>query len=152
MNLQRSRITIIALLTLGGLCFARGMKPSTAGVQVQHLDQEQEVKYPWGSLRWLMSGKIDPDAKQTFGIVEIKAGQRNFLHSHPNSEELLYVLSGSCEHIVGDQKVVLHPGDLVRIPRNTDHQAIVLGDGPLRAVISYSTPDRQIVNVGPTKE
>ena len=154
MKLQKSLLLCVALSALAGFCFARSMQTSSPehSVKVEHFNSVPEVKYPWGTLRWLMSGKIDPGAEQTFGVVEIGVGQRNALHSHPNSEELLYVLSGSCEHIVGNQKVVLHPGDLVRIPRNTTHQAIVLGNEPLRAVISYSTPDRQVVNVGGSKE
>jgi quercetin dioxygenase-like cupin family protein len=138
-----------------GLAFASSMQnpgQNALPVQVQHLDREEAFRYPWGSIRWLMNGKIDPDAEQTFGIVEINAGQSNALHLHPNSEELLYVLSGSCEHIVGDKKVTLHPGDLVRIPRNTNHQAFVTGKEALRAVISYSTPDRQVLNAGDKKE
>ena len=39
-------------------------------------------------------------------IVEIYAGQNNTLHMHRNCEEILEVLSGSCEHRVGDKKVV----------------------------------------------
>lgn len=101
--------------------------------------------FPWGRLRWLMSARIDPGAAQTFGIAEIYPGRRNPLHSHPNCEELLYVLSGSCEHVLGQERVVLQAGDLLRIPLGTPHQAIVLGDEPMRAVISFSSPDRQTI-------
>jgi mannose-6-phosphate isomerase-like protein (cupin superfamily) len=121
-------------------------------VSVQSFDKVKEVQYPWGSIRWLMSSELDGEAAQTFGIVQINAGQRNTLHSHPNCEELLYVLSGSCEHVVGDKKVVLHAGDLVRVPMGVPHQATVLGNEPLRAVISYSSGNRKVVNYGPTKE
>jgi mannose-6-phosphate isomerase-like protein (cupin superfamily) len=119
---------------------------------VQHFDTMSQVNYPWGWIRWMMNSKLDPGAAQTFGIVEIKAGARNTLHKHPNCEELLYVLSGSCTHIIGDKKVVIKRGDLIRVPPNTPHQAIVIGNEPLRAVISYSSGDRQVVDLGPGKE
>jgi quercetin dioxygenase-like cupin family protein len=80
--------------------------------------------------------------------VQINAGQKNALHSHPNCEEILYVLSGSCEHLVGDKKVVLHPGDLIRVPVGVKHQATVIGNEPLRAVISYSSAERKVTNYG----
>jgi len=121
-------------------------------VSLQHFDTVKEVKYPWGWIRWLMNAQMDPDAAQTFGIVEIAAGQHNSLHKHPNCEEMLYMLSGSCEHIVGDKKVVLEAGDLVRVPVGVQHQATVLGNEPMRAVISYSSGNRQVVDVGPGKE
>jgi quercetin dioxygenase-like cupin family protein len=132
--------------------------PQKAGAQtvanavVQHLDKEAIEKYPWGEIRWMMSGKIDSGSAQTFGIVEIKAGQKNALHSHPNCEEILYVLSGSCEHLIGDRKVTLRAGDLIRVPVGVKHQATALGKQPLRAVISYSSGDRQVTNYGPSVE
>ena len=123
-----------------------------AQAAVRHFADTPEVKYPWGWIRWLMNGKIDPEASQTLGIVQINPGQRNPLHMHPNCEELLYVISGSAENIIGNSKVTIGPGDLVRIPKGVPHQAITIGNEPFRAVISYSSNDRQIVNLGPEKE
>jgi mannose-6-phosphate isomerase-like protein (cupin superfamily) len=125
---------------------------TAAQAAVQHFADVPEVKYPWGWIRWLMNGKIDPEASQTLGIVQINPGQRNPLHMHPNCEELLYVISGSAENIIGNSKVTIGPGDLVRIPKGVPHQAITIGNEPFRAVISYSSNDRQIVNLGPDKE
>jgi mannose-6-phosphate isomerase-like protein (cupin superfamily) len=125
---------------------------AAAKAAVQHFADASEVKYPWGWIRWLMNGKIDPEASQTLGIVQINPGQRNPLHMHPNCEELLYVISGSAENIIGNSKVIIRPGDLVRIPKGMPHQAITIGNKPFRAVISYSSNDRQIVNLGPDKE
>src|ERR1700728_4577983 len=119
---------------------------------IQHFSQAPEVKYPWGWIRWLMNGKIDPEASQTLGIVQINPGQRNPLHMHPNCEELLYVISGSAENIIGNKKFTIGPGDLVRIPKGVPHQAITIGNKPFKAVISYSSNDRQVVNLGPDKE
>jgi quercetin dioxygenase-like cupin family protein len=115
---------------------------------VQHFDKEAVEKYPWGEIRWMMNNKLDPQSAQTFGVVQINAGQKNAMHSHPNCEEILYVLSGSCEHLVGDKKVVLHPGDLIRVPVGVKHQATVIGNEPFRAVISYSSGDRKVTNYG----
>ena len=142
----------IAIVATAQTNFEKPPKMPNVNVVVQHFDKEEEIKYPWGSLRWMMSDKIDHDSAQTFGIVQINAGQRNYLHSHPNCEEILYVLSGSCEHIVGNKKVTLHPGDLIRVPIGVPHQAIVIGNEPLRAVISYSSGDRKVVNYGKAEE
>ena len=115
---------------------------------VQRFDKEAVEKYPWGEIRWMMNNKLDPQSAQTFGIVQINAGQKNAMHSHPNCEEILYVLSGSCEHLIGNKKVVLHRGDLIRVPVGVKHQATVIGNEPLRAVISYSSGDRKVTNYG----
>jgi quercetin dioxygenase-like cupin family protein len=67
-------------------------KMPNVNVIVRHFDKEQEVKYPWGWIRWMMNSAIEHESAQTFAIVQINAGHHNFLHSHPNSEEILYVL------------------------------------------------------------
>src|ERR1700733_14917817 len=121
-------------------------------VVVQHLDDEQEVKYPWGWIRWMMNSQIEHESAQTFGIGQMNPGHHNFLPSHPNCEEILYVLSGSGEHIVGNKKVPLHAGDLIRVPVGVPHQAFVISNEPLRAVISYSSGDRKVVNYGSPEE
>lgn len=115
---------------------------------VQHFDRVEQEKHPWGWIRWLMNSKLDPKSPMTFGIVEINAGQTNPLHVHPNCEELIYVLSGSCEHRIGDQTVVLEAGDLLRIPPGVPHTAKTSKKGPVRAVVVYNTGARQFETVG----
>ncbi len=117
-----------------------GMHPS-----IQSFNSVKEVKYPWGWIRWMMNSELDPGAAQTFGIVQIDAGKRNPLHKHPNCEELLYVLSGSFENVMDGKTVVMHAGDIVRIPASTPHQGINNTKEPMRAVISYSSGTRQMV-------
>jgi len=114
---------------------------------LQSFDKVEQQKHPWGWIRWLMNSKLDPNSKMTFGVVQVDAGQRNPLHMHPNCEEVLYILSGSCEHRIGEETVVLKPGDLLRIPTGVPHAAKVVGTEPLQAVIVYSSGDRQFVLV-----
>ena len=52
----------------------------------------------------------------TFGVVYINAGEGNPVHYHPNCEELIYVLSGECDHSLGDEVIPLKPGMMLRIP------------------------------------
>lgn len=98
---------------------------------------------PWGQLQWLIGGVETPGAEQTLGVVTINPGQRNSFHEHPNCEELLYVLSGTCDHKLGDQMFHLVAGDVIRIPRGVPHWALCTSAEPLVAVISFSSPDRQ---------
>jgi mannose-6-phosphate isomerase-like protein (cupin superfamily) len=150
-------VVLLGAIPVGVLLFAQANlekppKMPNVNVAVQHVNQVPEVKSDWGTLRWLMNSQIEHDSAQTFGVVEIYPGQHNPLHSHPNCEEILYVLSGSCEHVIGNKRVTLHPGDLIRVPVGVPHQAFVTGKEPLRAVISYSSGDRKVVNYGETKE
>lgn len=109
-------------------------------------EKAEPQKYPFGWIRWLMSGKIDPHAEMTVGIVHVDAHQSNPPHVHPNSAEVLHMLSGTCEHLVGDRWLTLKPGDTVRIPKGVPHRART-GDQPFEALIVYDTPTRQMVMV-----
>ena len=112
---------------------------------VTRLSETTAEEFPWGPLNWLMGQAIDSDAKQTFGMAVIQPGQQNPPHYHPNCEEILYVVSGTCEHTYGDDSYQLKPGDSIRVPAGVIHHAINNGDEPLRAIISFSSGDRQTV-------
>lgn len=99
--------------------------------------------FPWGEIRWIWNSKIADNAEQTLGHVTILPGKKNTFHAHPNCEELLYVLSGECDHWVGDEKYHLKPGMTISIPRDAEHYALVTSSEPLKALIFYSTPNRK---------
>jgi quercetin dioxygenase-like cupin family protein len=101
--------------------------------------------FPWGAIRWLHSGSINEGAEQTFGLVYINPGQANPRHYHPNCEEVLYVLSGTCAHTYGEDEYELGPGDSILVPQGVIHHAINKGWEPIRAIISFSSGDRQTV-------
>jgi quercetin dioxygenase-like cupin family protein len=116
-------------------------------IRVQSLDKVAEEKSSWGSIRWVMNAKLDPQSNMTLGVVELYAGQSNPLHVHANCEEVIYVLSGACEHRVGNQTVILKAGDALHIPAGVPHRAKVLGKEPLRSVVAYNTGSRQFAAV-----
>ena len=115
--------------------------------QVITADQGEAQVFAWGGIRWLMGKALDGEAAQTFGIVFIAPGQKNPRHYHPNCEELLYVLSGTCEHSLGDETFRLGPGDLIRVPQGVLHNAVNTGWEPVRMLVCFSSPDRQTVMV-----
>lgn len=114
---------------------------------LQNFDKVEVQEYPWGWIRWLMNSKLDPASEMTFGIVEIRAGQSNPTHVHPNCEEILYVLSGSCEHRMAGETFVMKAGDVLRIPAGVPHGARTFEKEGMRSVIVYSSGDRQFVVV-----
>jgi len=115
-------------------------------VRLLRAENVETEKYPWGEIRWLMSGAIDPGAEMTMGLVRFEPNQSNVLHIHPNSAEYLYILSGSSEHLVDGSWTLLKPGDTLRIPKNVPHQARSKNEG-FTALIVYDTPKRVMVPV-----
>ena len=112
---------------------------------VSRLGELQADAFPWGGIKWLTNAAMQPGAEQTFGLVHIAPGQQNPPHYHPNCEEILHVLSGECEHTYDNERYHLNPGDTIRVPSGVKHHAINSGWEPLRAVISFSSGDRQTV-------
>jgi quercetin dioxygenase-like cupin family protein len=106
----------------------------------------QRTPTGWGELNWKITDKSMAGTEMTFGTCLIQPGERNPLHSHPNCEEFLYVVSGACEHKLGDDMVTLNPGDTIRIPRNVRHWARAIGSEPLFALIMFSSGQRQAVD------
>ena len=81
----------------------------------------------------------------TFGMVYLNAGEENPLHYHPNCEELLYILSGKCDHRLGDDAFPMKEGMMIRIPRGVKHNAINTGWQPVTMIVCYSAADRQTI-------
>src|SRR5262245_13554048 len=93
--------------------------------------------FAWGTIKWLVSGKLSPGAAQMLGICHILPGQANPLHYHPNCEELLYVLSGTCRHSYDGQWVALGPGMTIRIPAGVRHNLHNDGGETLTCIIAF---------------
>jgi mannose-6-phosphate isomerase-like protein (cupin superfamily) len=115
--------------------------------RVRHLSQAAVDKTPWGTLCWLMNAQIDPEAAMTVGLAENLPNISAPMHVHANSEEVIHILSGSCEQRMGNETVILKAGDTLRIPAGVPHCAKGLGAEPSRAVVVYNTGHRQFAVV-----
>jgi quercetin dioxygenase-like cupin family protein len=104
----------------------------------------------FGSIHWAVR-ESDPDgAEQTLGLATFDAGKGNVEHIHPNCEEIVVVLDGSVEHTLGGQSTRLGPGDLIVVPRGVPHRLSNGGSTPVRALIVFSSADRQFMPTGQT--
>ncbi len=63
-------------------------------------------------------------------VVIPKGGMHNF-HRHPEMHEILYILKGTAEQWVEDEKQLLGPGDSVYINRNVVHATFNAGSDEL---------------------
>ena len=119
-------------------------------IRLRRLEEIEPEKYPWGWIRWLLSGQIDAKAEMTMGLVHFEPNQINTRHVHPNSAEYLHALAGVSEHLIGDRWVELKPGDTLRIPKGVPHQARTKAES-FRALIVYDTPKRIMIPVSDRK-
>jgi quercetin dioxygenase-like cupin family protein len=99
----------------------------------------------WGSLRWVANKDVGNVEGLTLGRVVIRKGQSNPRHCHRTCEEVLYLLAGKLEHTIGDDKVILEPGDALAIPPGVFHNAVSIGDVDADMIVAYSTGERDFV-------
>ncbi|PSK90588.1 Cupin domain-containing protein [Haloactinopolyspora alba] len=99
----------------------------------------------WGHLVWMVSGALGNSDTMTVGRCHISPGHANPRHLHPNCDEVLHVLQGTIEHTVDDEVVSMGPGDTISVPTGAWHNARNVGTDEAIFVISFSTPDRQVV-------
>jgi quercetin dioxygenase-like cupin family protein len=62
-------------------------------------------------------------------IITKPEGEGPPLHNHPNEEQFTLILDGKLHFILGDEDRIVERGDLIHIPRFTDHRSRSVG-GP----------------------
>ena len=99
----------------------------------------------FGRLVWMVSGAQHNSTTMTVGRCHIEPGRANPRHYHPNCDEVLYLVQGTIRHSMGDDVVTMSAGDAVSIPAGVRHNAENIGTDEVICVISFSTPERQVV-------
>jgi oxalate decarboxylase/phosphoglucose isomerase-like protein (cupin superfamily) len=102
-------------------------------------DEMSTHTFNWGMIKWFVTPGQTPGARITFGEVVLLPGEGHSRHNHPESEEILYVLSGSGEQMVDDQPpFAVGPGDTIYIPTAIYHSTVNTGWEPLRLLALYN--------------
>jgi oxalate decarboxylase/phosphoglucose isomerase-like protein (cupin superfamily) len=95
--------------------------------------------FDWGSIKWLVSPDTQTRAGLTFGEVVLLPGMGHDRHNHPESEEVLYVLSGEGEQMVDDgDPFPVKPGDAIYVPTGVFHSTRNTGWEPMRLLALYN--------------
>ncbi|MBC8012235.1 MAG: cupin domain-containing protein, partial [Burkholderiales bacterium] len=95
--------------------------------------------------RWYTSAEMKNTRSLTTGVAILKPGKANPLHSHPNCDEVLRVVSGKIRHTMNEVSVEMNAGDTVSIPQGVLHNATNIGDEDAVLAISFSTAFREAV-------
>jgi oxalate decarboxylase/phosphoglucose isomerase-like protein (cupin superfamily) len=95
--------------------------------------------FDWGVLKWLVTPEITPGAAMTVGEVVLMPGKGHERHNHPESEEILYFLTGAGEQMLDDgQPFPVRGGDIIYVPTAVFHSTINTGWEPLRLLVVYN--------------
>jgi mannose-6-phosphate isomerase-like protein (cupin superfamily) len=77
------------------------------------------------------------DGRLSFNHGTVEPGGGAAVHLHRRSDQLNFVIAGTCRMTVGDETVALGPGDAVLVPRGMQHGTEVTSDGPFETAVLY---------------
>ncbi len=95
-------------------------------------------EFDWGTFSWISRPAATGAEQLVVTSVDILPGKGHNFHTHPDQEEVLYVVDGTCEQWLEEEKRVLGPGDAIFIPKNTVHASFNNTDKNLRALAILS--------------
>jgi oxalate decarboxylase/phosphoglucose isomerase-like protein (cupin superfamily) len=102
-------------------------------------DVESQV-FDWGVLKWLCTPEVTGAENLSAGVVRLEPGKGHDLHEHPDSEEILYVVSGTGEQTIAGDTAEIGPGETVYIPAGVEHGTINTGWNTLELLAVYTPP------------
>lgn len=95
--------------------------------------------FDWGQIKWFVNPDVTEETNLTFGEVILMPGGGHDRHNHPESEEILYVLSGRGEQMLDDNEPFgIAPGDTIHVPTAVFHSTQNTGWEPLRLLALYN--------------
>ncbi|GAA0951324.1 cupin domain-containing protein [Nonomuraea longicatena] len=102
-------------------------------------DKVATMTFDWGSIKWFVTPTLVPGAGSTLGEVIVNPGKGHARHNHPGAEEIIYVVSGEAEQMVGDgEPFQIKEGDTVHIPAGAYHSTFNRTWRPLRLIVTYT--------------
>lgn len=86
---------------------------------------------PWGPHEWLSRPGLTNAEGLLLVRVVMPPGRAHQFHRHPTMEEIIYVVSGTAEQWVDQERRTLSAGETAHIPRDMVHGTYNAGDDPL---------------------
>jgi quercetin dioxygenase-like cupin family protein len=91
-------------------------------VRVVHESDVEELPLPGRHLRWLVTNERLNATHLSMCVIRVQPGQTvKPAHSHPNGEEVIYILSGAGRVYVDGDIDSVRPGTAVLFPQGSIH-------------------------------
>lgn len=109
-------------------------------------DDVESLVFDWGILKWMSTPEVTGGERFSAGMVKLEPGKGHERHTHPDSDEILFVIRGEGEQEVADETREIEAGDMVFIPEGVEHGTVNTGWEPLLLLAVYAPPgpERQL--------
>lgn len=102
-------------------------------------DVESQV-FDWGVLKWLSTPEVTGGEHFSAGVVKLEPGKGHERHTHPESDEILYIIRGEGEQEIADETRHISAGEMVFVPEGVEHGTKNTGWEPLLLLAVYAPP------------
>ncbi len=112
---------------------------------VEELDIEA-LNLPGRMLRWVVTEETTGAKQCSMAIIEVQPGQKvRPAHSHPNGEEVIYLLSGNGRVWIDGDVGLVQAGSAVLFPQGKPHMLQNTGN-ELMKVVCFFAPATNLEN------
>jgi quercetin dioxygenase-like cupin family protein len=110
-------------------------------VPALHEDDVEALGLPGRDLKWMVApGAIQANHCSTC-VIRVAPGDRvRPAHSHPNGEEVIYIIRGSGRVLVGSDVRAVSPGTVVLFPQGVVHMLHNTGGEEMKVVCFFAPP------------
>ncbi len=108
-------------------------------VPVIHEDDVLALGLPGRQLRWLVGANgLQAEGCSTC-VIQVAPGDKvRPAHSHPNGEEVIYIITGSGRVLVGSDVQAVNAGTAVLFPRGVVHMLHNTGETEMKVVCFFA--------------
>jgi len=110
---------------------------------VIHEADAEALDLPGRQLRWFVSDRLDTlhAAHCSACVIRVPPGEKvRPAHSHPNGEEVIYILSGSGRVLVSGEVQAVSPGTAVLFPQGAVHMLQNTSAEEMKVVCFFAPP------------
>jgi quercetin dioxygenase-like cupin family protein len=111
------------------------------GVPLVRENDIEELDLPGRHLRWLVSHETLDATHLSMCVIRVAPGEKvRPAHSHPNGEEVIYIIRGSGRVMVDGKVDQVHPGTAVLFPQGKVHMLHNTGTEEMKVVCFFAPP------------
>ncbi|WP_181684726.1 cupin domain-containing protein [Halorhabdus salina] len=103
-------------------------------------DDVESQLFEWGVLKWLSTPDSTGSERFSAGVVKLEPGKGHDRHTHPDSDEILFVIRGEGKQEVADRTREIEAGEMVFVPEGVEHGTVNTGWEPLVLLAVYAPP------------
>ena len=106
-----------------------------------HEDEAEELGLPGRQLKWLVAPDAIPANNCSACVIRVAPGERvRPAHSHPNGEEVIYIMTGSGRALIGNDVHKVRAGMAVLFPQGVVHMLHNTGAEEMKVVCFFAPP------------